>query len=100
MKSKSIMSFSGIICRYTEFMVHIGYFLWYFYNLNPFFFLFQYDIPTAVHPSVPVPNYGPPNIPPAAFNIASHLNTELYHGDPSALNQVNQSKKVGVHSFC
>ncbi|XP_078167359.1 cyclin-like protein isoform X2 [Carex rostrata] len=62
----------------------------------------QYDIPTAVHPSMPVPNYGPPNIPPAAFNappVASHLSTELYHGDPLALNQINKSKKAAVPSW-
>jgi hypothetical protein len=51
---------------------------------------------------MPVPNYASANIPPGAFNappITSHLNTELYHGDPSALDQVNQSKKVGIHFF-
>ncbi|KAJ4772340.1 cyclin-like protein [Rhynchospora pubera] len=62
----------------------------------------QYDISTAVHPSMPVPNYGPPNIPPAAFNappVASHLNAELFQGDPSAFNQVNQPKKSAVPSW-
>ncbi|KAJ3687496.1 hypothetical protein LUZ61_016660 [Rhynchospora tenuis] len=62
----------------------------------------QYDISTAVHPSMPATNYGPPNIPPAAFNappVASHLNAELFHGDPSALNQANQPKKSAVPSW-